>query len=76
MRRQIPLHSWQPDDHNLLEGRFLVRVDLAVFRWHPRKPFLELRFVILEPKALERKENRDMLICRLNSYAQPVEAKA
>jgi hypothetical protein len=55
MRRQIPLHSWQPDDHNLLEGRFLVRVDLAVFRWHPRKPFLELHFVILEPKALERK---------------------
>ncbi len=56
MRRQIPgLHSWQPDDHNLLEGRFLVRVDRAFFRWQPRKPFLELRFVILEPKAFEKK---------------------
>jgi hypothetical protein len=56
MRRQIPgLHSWQPYDHDLLEGRFLVRVDRASFRWQPRKSFLELRFVVLEPKALEKK---------------------
>lgn len=56
MRRQIPgLHSWQPDDRDLLEGRFLVRVDRAFFRWQPRKPFLELRFVISEPKAFEKK---------------------
>ncbi|SRR5712692_649201 len=56
MRQQIPgLHSWQPDDHNLLEGRFLVRIDRAFFHWQPRKPFLELRFVIVEPKALKKK---------------------
>jgi hypothetical protein len=56
MRRQIPgLHSWQPCDDDLLEGRFLVRVDRAFFRWQPRKQFLELRFVVLEPKALEKK---------------------
>jgi hypothetical protein len=35
--------------------RFLVCVDRAFFRWHSRKPFLELRFVILEPKAFEKK---------------------
>ena len=56
MRRHIPgLHSWQPDDRNLLEGLFLVRVDRAFFRWQPKKPYLELRFVVLEPKASEKK---------------------
>jgi hypothetical protein len=56
MRRQIPgLHSWQPEDQDRLEGRFLVRVDRAFFRWQPRKPVLGLRFVVLEPKALEKK---------------------
>ena len=56
MRRQIPgLHSWQPDDRNLLEGLLLVRVDRALFRWQPKKPYLELRFVVLEPIAAEKK---------------------
>src|SRR5215469_18292981 len=56
MRRHIPgLHLEQPDSRNLLEGLFLVRVDRAFFRWQTKKPFLELRFVVLEPKALERK---------------------
>ena len=56
MRRHIPgLHLEQPDNRNLLEGLFLVRVDRAFFRWQTKKPFLELRFVVLEPKALERK---------------------
>jgi hypothetical protein len=64
MRRQIPgLHSWQPDDDNLLEGLFLVRIDRAFFRWQPRRPFLELRFVILEPKALEKKPFFGRLYC-------------
>jgi hypothetical protein len=49
------LHSWQPDDPILLEGLFLVRIDRALFRWHPKKPFFELRFVVLEPKALEKR---------------------
>lgn len=56
MRRHIPgLHLEQPDNLNPLEGMFLVRVDRAFFRWQTRKPFLELRFVVLEPKALEQK---------------------
>lgn len=64
MRRQIPgLHSWQPDDNNLLEGLFLVRVDRAFFRWQPRKPFLELRFVVVEPSALAKKAFFGRLYC-------------
>jgi hypothetical protein len=64
MRRHIPgLHSWQSEDINLLEGLFLVRVDRACFRWQPRKSFLELRFVILEPKALEKRAFFGRLYC-------------
>ena len=64
MIRHIPgLHSWQPDDQNLLEGLFLVRVDRAFFRWQPKKPFLELRFLVLEPKVLEKKVFVGRLYC-------------
>jgi len=64
VKRQIPgLHSWQPDDRNLLEGLFLVRVERAFFRWQPKKPFLELRFVVLEPSALEKKTFVGRLYC-------------
>lgn len=56
MRRHIPgLHSWQPEDTNLLGGLFLVRIDRAFFRWQQKKSYLELRFAILEPQALEQK---------------------
>ena len=52
MKRHIPgLHSRQQDRESLLEGLFLVRVDSASYRWHPQKPFLSLRFVILEPES-------------------------
>lgn len=64
MKRQIPgLHSWQPDDQNLLEGLFLVQVERAFFRWQPKKPFLELRLAVLEPKALEKKTFVGRLYC-------------
>jgi len=64
VKRHLPgLHSWQPDDQNLLEGFFLVRVDRAFFRWQPKKPFLELRFVILEPGALEKRTFVGRLYC-------------
>jgi hypothetical protein len=50
MKRHIPgLHSREHDRENLLEGLFLVRVDAALYRWHPQKPFLSVRFVVLEP---------------------------
>jgi len=64
MRRHIPgLHSWQPDDTNLLRGLFLVRIDRAFFQWQQRKPYLELRFTILEPQALEQKSFVARLCC-------------
>ena len=64
MNRHLPgLHSWQPDDRNLLEGLFLVRVDRAFFRWQPKKPFLELRFVVLAPSAVEKKTFVGRLYC-------------
>ena len=54
MRRHIPgLHSRQQDLASNLDGFFLVRVERASYRWHPQKPFLGLRFGILEPSSFE-----------------------
>ena len=54
MKRHIPdLHLNQRGVENKLEGLFLVRVDRARYRWHPQKPFVELRFAVLEPKRFE-----------------------
>ena len=53
MKRHIPgLYSREQDRENLLEGLFLVRVDAASYRWHPQKPFLSVRFLVLEPEPL------------------------
>lgn len=75
MRRQIPgLHSRQPGIENKLEGIFLVRVERASYRWHPQKPFVEIRFVILEPKPFESRSFSGRLYCteralwKLNSF--------
>jgi hypothetical protein len=54
MRRQIPgLHSRQQDLASNLDGLFLVRIERASYCWNPQKPFLELRFGILEPSSFE-----------------------
>ena len=54
MRRHIPgLHSRQRNAESNLDGLFLVRVEGASYRWHRQKSFLELGFIILEPKAFE-----------------------
>ena len=51
MRRHIPgLHSVQQDNGSNLDGLFLVRVERAAYQWHRQKPFLELQFLVLEPK--------------------------
>ena len=51
MKRNIPgLHTESRHGNDLLEGTFLVRVDRAFYRWHPRKPFFALRFSVLEPR--------------------------
>ena len=54
MRRHIPgLHSGHQDLVSNLDGIFLVRVESASYRWHSHKPFLALRFRILEPNSFE-----------------------
>jgi hypothetical protein len=64
MRRQIlGLHSIQHEVENMLEGLFLVRVDRARYRWHPQKPFVEIRFVVLEPKRFESRLLSGRLYC-------------
>ena len=63
MRRHIPgLHSKRSVDVNL-DGLFLVRVDKASYRWHPQKPFLVLRFVVLEPRLSESQSFSGRLYC-------------
>ena len=64
MRRHIPgLHSQQPSIESKLEGLFLVRIDKASYRWHPQKPFLALRFVVLEPNLFESQSLSGRLYC-------------
>jgi hypothetical protein len=51
MRRHIPgLHQAAQSGNKELEGVFLVRVERAFYRWHPRKPFFAIHFSVLEPK--------------------------
>ena len=54
MRRFLPgLHSGHHASSSNLDGVFLVRVEDASYRWHTQKPFLALRFSILEPASFE-----------------------
>ena len=64
MKRQIPgLHLKQCETESKLEGLFLVRVERGQYRWHPQKPFLELRFVVLEPKPFQNRSISGRLYC-------------
>jgi hypothetical protein len=64
MTRHIPgLHSRQQDRERLLEGLFLVRVESSSYRWHPQKPFLSLRFVVLEPELFAGRSLSGRLYC-------------
>jgi hypothetical protein len=64
MKRFISdLHLNQRGAENRLEGLFLVRVDRARYRWHPQKPFVEIRFAILEPKSFEARLLSGRLYC-------------
>jgi hypothetical protein len=64
MKRHIPgLHSRQQDREGALEGLFLARVDAASYRWHPQKPFLSVRFVVLEPKPFAGRSLAGRLYC-------------
>lgn len=60
MKRHIPgLSADQP----ALEGLFLVRVDRARYQWHPRKPFVEIQFFVLEPEPFEARSFSGRLYC-------------
>ncbi|MFZ0738542.1 MAG: hypothetical protein WCA98_18535 [Candidatus Acidiferrales bacterium] len=64
MKRHIPgLHSGQPTTDHPLDGLFLVRVDAASYRWHPQRPFLVLRFVVLEPRSFATHSFSGRLYC-------------
>ena len=64
MRHQIPgLDSRHQDSEAGLDGLFLVRVDQGWFRRHSQKPFVELRFVILEPQSFQNRSFFGRLYC-------------
>ena len=64
MRHQIPgLHSRHQDSDTSLDGVFLVRVERAWYRWHQQKPFVELRFVVLEPQSVQDRSFFSRLYC-------------
>ena len=46
-----------------LNGFFLVRVETASYRWHPQKPFLVVRFAILEPLAYLHRSFSGRIYC-------------
>ena len=64
MKRHVPgLHLNQHGTESRLEGLFLVRVQRARYRWHPQKPFVEIQFVVLEPKHFEGRSVSGRLYC-------------
>ena len=64
MKRYIPgLHSRGQERESALQGLFLVRVDAASYRWHPQKPFLSVRFLVLEPELLAGRFLAGQLYC-------------
>jgi hypothetical protein len=64
MKRHIPgLHARQQNPDTLLEGLFLVRIDSASYRWHAHKPFLSVRFAVLEPESFAGRSLSGRLYC-------------
>ena len=64
MKRRIPgLHQQAQNGDGILEGIFLVRVERASHRYHPKKPFFALCFAILKPEELSGKTFSGRLYC-------------
>ena len=64
MRHHIPgLNVEAQEGTNQFEGLFLVRVEWASYRWHPQKPFVAIRFVVLEPEAFAARSFSGRLYC-------------
>jgi len=41
----------------------LVRVDAASYRWHPQKPYVSVRFLVLEPEGFTGRSFSGRLYC-------------
>ncbi|MDA2913592.1 hypothetical protein MYX77_06480 [Acidobacteriia bacterium AH_259_A11_L15] len=64
MKRHIPgLNQETRNGTEIPDGFFLVRVEQARYRYHPKKPFFSLRFAILEPEELAEKSFSGRLYC-------------
>jgi hypothetical protein len=64
MIRKLPgLNSQQVTPALELNGFFLVRVEGASYRSHPQKPFLTVRFEILEPEAYRDRTFSGRIYC-------------
>jgi hypothetical protein len=64
MRRRIPgLHQQAQNGDDILEGIFLVRVERASYRYHPKKPFFVLNFSILQPEEYAGRAFSGRLYC-------------
>jgi len=57
------LHEAATNGDGFLEGRFLVRVDRANYRWHPQRPFYSIRFAVLEPAEARSRTITGKLYC-------------
>jgi hypothetical protein len=54
MRRHLPgLHSGHSDLVSNLDGLFLAQVVGASYHWQSQKPYLSIRFRVLEPTSYE-----------------------
>jgi hypothetical protein len=64
MRRHLRgLHSHEVTAENNLDGLFLTRVAQASYTWHPQKPFLTLKFLVLAPASSASQSFSARLYC-------------
>ena len=57
------LNSRQNAPADELNGFFLVQIESASYRWHPQKPFLTVRFAILEPATHKNRTFYGRIYC-------------
>ena len=69
MRRRIQgLHEADRSAADqFVDGLFLVRVERTQYRWHARKPYYLLRFVVLEPKQLAGRSVSGRIYCTVKA---------
>ena len=64
MKRRIPgLHRRGQNGNSIPDGMFLARVDRVFYNYHPQKPFLFLRFLILKPQEFTGRSVSGRIYC-------------